>query len=151
MKGMILKEWANRELVCVYRCMHRIKKSSHDIMQERKKLSEIESAATKCSLLLFCISCLYLAEKLLRRIASNPLRGCLGLFWEKKKLLQQIAKYRSNDKAPPPPTHPPSSTLYIQIAVKIKLPILNKDIPGTKTQIYERTKRPTGTDRESMK
>lgn len=46
---------------------------------------------------------------------------------------------------------PPLSTLYIQIAVKIKLPILNKDIPGTKTQIYERTKRPTGTGRESMK
>lgn len=144
MKAMILKEWANSELVCVYRCMHRIKKSSHDIMQERKKLSEIESAATKCSPLLFCISRLYLAENVLWRKASNPLRGCLGLFWEKKKLLQQITKYMSNDKPPP-------STLYIQIAVKIKLPILNKDIPGTKTQIYERTKRPTGTGRESMK
>lgn len=145
MKAMILKEWANSELVCVYRCMHRIKKSSHDIMQERKKLSEIESAATKCSPLLFCISWLYFAENLLRRIASNPLRGCLGLFWEKKKAASANSKVQEQWQGTPP------FTLYIQIAVKIKLPILNKDIPGTKTQIYERTKRPTGTDRESMK
>lgn len=42
-------------------------------------------------------------------------------------------------------------TLYIQIAVKIKLPILNKNIPETKTQIYEGTEQPAGTDTESMK
>lgn len=62
-----------------------------------------------------------------------------------KRLLQQKAKYRSNDKAYP------SLALYIQIAVKIKLPILNKYMAGTKTKAYERTKQPTGTVRGSMK
>lgn len=61
-----------------------------------------------------------------------------------KKAASANSKVHEQRQAPP-------STLYIQIAVKIKLPILNKDIPGTKTQIYERTKRPTGTGRESMK
>lgn len=63
-----------------------------------------------------------------------------------KKAASANSKVHEQRQAPPLP-----STLYIQIAVKIKLPILNKDIPGTKTQIYERTKRPTGTGRESMK